>query len=1309
MRVTVTFSKGNEISPKGKNNMKRLLLPIFYLLILLPSTALGSSIHIPQTGQTTVYASADDGDTKTGTAWPSPRFTDNGNGTVADTMTGLTWAKDANIIKNRDPGFDADGTGGDGIVSWQHALDYVKKLNAESYLGYNDWRLPNLNELASLLNEGQSSGSAWLTAQSFLNPQSTFYWSSTTTSSSLGQAWAVSIDGGMVGHLDKSLFGSVWPVRGGNNASFLPQTGQVDCYDVQGAAIPCAGTGQDGELQRGLSWPDPRFTENGDGTVTDNLTGLVWSLDAKPLVGAANVDDPAVSWQGALDQVQTMNKEAYLGFTDWRLPNRNELASLINYSDSTLTWLTRQGILNPQNDYWSSSTFTPSPDRAWNIGMNGEIFSKVKAGNDNSYRGSFVWPVRGGRTFALTISKTGSASGTVEADIGAIVWSQSSGTLFCPPGTRISLSAAPDAGAIFAGWGGPCNGVQACTISMDADQSVTATFSLGGLTTGVNTKALVAMQPAASGLSITTTSLTAGTADAAYSKSLAASGGKTPYTWSITSGTLPAGLSLSSAGVISGTPTTAGSSSFTVQVKDASNTTATKSLSLTINPAPLAVSTVSLPSAAVGVSYNQSLAASGGTPPYTWSRTTGTLPSGITLSTSGVLSGAPTTSGTSTFTVQVKDSKSTTATKSLSLTVAVPLQINNSVLSNGYVGAVYSDTVSASGGKTPYSWALAGGSLPSGLAIDAGTGTVSGTPTTAGTYNSTVQVKDANNTVVTNPLTIVILPAVSVSTSSLPADYVGVSYSQTLMAAGGVAPYTWSIVAGSLPAGLALASDTGLISGTPTAAGTTSFSVQVKDAINAVATKTISMTVSGLGSIAGVVTDAATGAPLAGVTVTLSLTGITSPNSTDLQYSCNSTPLAAGDYSTVSLNDGSKFGCTSSGKYNTMTFKAKNPFGMDPFTVSWNGISALNRVDYVAQSFKPTADGSLNKVSFYLPYGKDQGRTGQVWVQLKSALGGDAGSQIAESNSVGIDFLPTGTPTWVDFVFPTPAMLTAGQQYYLEIQGNVWNGPALDALYWGNYASYANGSSYQRAGGVWSQLSNSLSFQTFVNSQPDLVVTGPTSSYTLTMAGGAVQEANLYVYDQINGWNLPGGTVDSSIGHLIYTSDGFEYNGDDLTINWTVGDKLANYYDPNGWVILTVNNYSRLWSSPPVTTLVTDRFKVSFNRTLTAVTDANGAYSFASLPGGDYNLAFDKSPYTAQSMTGALAPGQGLNVPASLAMPAPASLQGTVTSNGVAIAGVRVTVTDASGTKRAVTGNDGSYLVGHRQRRLHGELRGSRL
>ena len=135
------------------------------LLMLIPAFALAGTTQLPQTGQTTCYnasgavisctGTGQDGELQTGVAWPDPRFTENGDQTVSDNLTGLIWAKDGNLMVSRDPGFDADGTASDGAVTWQHALDYVKKLNAENYLGHNDWRLPNVNELMTTASNPQ--------------------------------------------------------------------------------------------------------------------------------------------------------------------------------------------------------------------------------------------------------------------------------------------------------------------------------------------------------------------------------------------------------------------------------------------------------------------------------------------------------------------------------------------------------------------------------------------------------------------------------------------------------------------------------------------------------------------------------------------------------------------------------------------------------------------------------------------------------------------------------------------------------------------------------------------------------------------------------------------------------------------------------------------------------------------------------------------------------------------------------------------------------------------------------------------------
>src|ERR1019366_3163248 len=124
------------------------------------------------------------------------------------------------------------------------------------------------------------------------------------------------------------------------------------------------------------------------------------------------------------------------------------------------------------------------------------------------------------------------------------------------------------------------------------------------------------------------------------------SGGTLPLTWTLAAGTLPASITLNSAtGLISGTPTTAGTSSFTIQVTDANGAPASKPFILIINPAP-AITTNSLPPGTVGAAYSQIVAASGGTPPLSWAVNGGALPAGLSLNSGpGQISGTPPTAG----------------------------------------------------------------------------------------------------------------------------------------------------------------------------------------------------------------------------------------------------------------------------------------------------------------------------------------------------------------------------------------------------------------------------------------------------------------------------------------------------------------------------------------------------------------------------------------------------------------------------------------------------------------------------------------
>ncbi|HZY05685.1 MAG TPA: Ig domain-containing protein, partial [Anaeromyxobacteraceae bacterium] len=156
-------------------------------------------------------------------------------------------------------------------------------------------------------------------------------------------------------------------------------------------------------------------------------------------------------------------------------------------------------------------------------------------------------------------------------------------------------------------------------------------------------------------------------------------------------------------------------------------------------PTPPGVSTSSLPWGTTGVAYSATLSASGGTTPYSWSVSAGSLPAGLSLAAAtGIISGTPAAAGSSSFTVRVADASSPqlSAMKDLSITVVDPLAVTTASLADATINVAYTATLAASGGTTPYSWSLASGTLPAGLALGS-TGAVSGTPTAVGTSTFT--------------------------------------------------------------------------------------------------------------------------------------------------------------------------------------------------------------------------------------------------------------------------------------------------------------------------------------------------------------------------------------------------------------------------------------------------------------------------------------------------------------------------------------------------------------------------------------------
>ncbi|HLK77499.1 MAG TPA: putative Ig domain-containing protein [Streptosporangiaceae bacterium] len=260
-----------------------------------------------------------------------------------------------------------------------------------------------------------------------------------------------------------------------------------------------------------------------------------------------------------------------------------------------------------------------------------------------------------------------------------------------------------------------------------------------------------------------------------YGDTLTESGGTAPFTWSVSSGSLPAGISLSADGNLSGTPTATGTSSFTVQVTDANNQTATEATSITVS-AGVSTTFAAPPGAVVNTAYTDTLTATGGTTPYTWSVNAGSLPPGITLTSAGVLTGTPTAAGSYTFSVNVVDANNGIATTSITLVVAATLSLSFPAPPSGTVGTAYTDTLTATGGTTPYSWSVSAGTLPAGITLNASTGVLAGTPTVAGTSSFTIKVTDASSqaateatsiTIAAGPLTITV-PSSAVLPSTSP-------------------------------------------------------------------------------------------------------------------------------------------------------------------------------------------------------------------------------------------------------------------------------------------------------------------------------------------------------------------------------------------------------------------------------------------------------------------------------------------------------------------------------------------------------------
>ena len=433
----------------------------------------------------------------------------------------------------------------------------------------------------------------------------------------------------------------------------------------------------------------------------------------------------------------------------------------------------------------------------------------------------------------------------------------------------------------------------------------------------VDTSSLtITVSPAAAGPAFVNqsppTSVLVGSAYAGYT--FTATGYPAPV-FTVSSGALPLGLALDAVtGALSGTPLAAGVSTFAVAATNLTSSVVSSSVTITVTSVPVFVFASPSSTGVVGTAYSSYTFSALAVPTPTFSVSSGALPAGLVLSSAGVLSGTPTTAGSSSFTVRATNSAGTADTSSLTITVspaaAAPAFVNQSPPASVLLGAAYAGyTFTATGYPAPV-FTVSSGALPLGLALNAVTGALSGTPLAAGVSTFTVAAANLTSSVVSSSTTITVTSVpVFVLASPSSTGVVGTAYSSYTFSALAVPAPTFSVITGTLPAGLVLSS-AGVLSGTPTTAGSSSFTVRATNSAGAVDTGSLTITVSPAAAAPGLVNQSPPASVLVGAAYagyTFTATGYPAPIFTvssgalplglvlnALTGALSGTPLAAG-------------------------------------------------------------------------------------------------------------------------------------------------------------------------------------------------------------------------------------------------------------------------------------------------------------------------------------------------------------------------------------------------------------------------------
>lgn len=413
----------------NNNNYVIQIIFIFSIILTLWITNVSAYTFVPQTGQIQSLVDSDDGDIKSGKQWPLQRFVDHKDGTITDQLTGLMWIKDADC--------SSEISSGAAAIYWSRALEFTSTLNTNALnapctgydKNYSDWRIPNINETTSLMRAGLGNQTIanWLNIPennspgfSQTNIVAKDVWTSTTSASNPEMAWVANLESGGTKLVNKSnttlpiyIFSAVRTSELSKTATPLP-TGQTTSFEP----------GDDGYWHNIFSQQNipayftsnPRFIKTETGTVIDKLTRLTWILDANCAnINGSNWFDAVFSTNYIGETAPFLNNCSSYTETDtektqtWRLPNINELKSLVDYGQSNPA-LDTEHPFNIQFDkiFWSSTSANGLVQNtaAWSVDFStGEINATL---DKNSF--GYTWPVSGPVNFPDIISDTSSLS-----------------------------------------------------------------------------------------------------------------------------------------------------------------------------------------------------------------------------------------------------------------------------------------------------------------------------------------------------------------------------------------------------------------------------------------------------------------------------------------------------------------------------------------------------------------------------------------------------------------------------------------------------------------------------------------------------------------------------------------------------------------------------------------------------------------------------------------------------------------------------------------------------------------------------------